>query len=101
MFAVLVSVMFSGFIRMVARVCRVAVRRVRVVSGLFMTPVIVMLGRFPMMPGCVLMTLRRFGVVLRTFVFHRFLRGSKALLYNNFMTLLGMPEGVFKRNGCA
>jgi hypothetical protein len=72
--AVLISMMFSGFIRVVTRVRRVAVRRVRVVGGLFVTAVIVMLGRFTMVPGGVLVMLRRFSVVLRTFVFHGFLR---------------------------
>jgi hypothetical protein len=78
--AVLIGGMFSGFIRMMTRVRRMAVSRVRVVSSLFMTAVIVMLCRFPMVPGRMLMMFGRFGVVLRTTVFHRSLLGSEAPL---------------------
>jgi hypothetical protein len=89
--AVLFRVMFSGFIRVVTRVRRMAVRRVRVVGGLFVLAVIVMLGRFTMVLCSVLMMLGRLGVVLRPFVFHGFLLGLEAVVYNKSMTLLGMP----------
>lgn len=68
--AVLIGVVLCGFLRMLRCVQRVTVRDVGVVRALLMIPCIVVLGRFAVMFGGVLVMFRRFGVVFRSLVSH-------------------------------
>jgi hypothetical protein len=67
---VLVRVMFPGFLGMMGSVQRMSVGDMGVVPGFLVIARIVMLGRFPVMPGRMFVMLRRLVVMFRSCMSH-------------------------------
>ena len=66
----LIGVVLPGFFGMLGCVQRMAVGDMGVVPGLLMIARFVMLGRFPMMGGCLFMMLRGLVVMFCSMVSH-------------------------------
>jgi hypothetical protein len=69
-FMVFVGVMFPGFVRVMAGMRSVAVRRMRMMRAFFVAASVVVLSRFPVMMSSTFVVLGSFGMVLCALVLH-------------------------------
>jgi len=60
--------MLAGFIAVFCRACRVAMRHLCVMAGLFVVACFMMLGRFAVMAGCMVVIFRGGGVMFCAFM---------------------------------